>query len=78
MTPGAKFSATTSHSATKRRNSALPASVLRFSEIDFLQPFNIANGTSAPDRASRRRRYSPPGGSTLMTSAPAIAIRKVA
>ena len=36
----------------------------------------MACGTDPPETIVRRRRDSPPGGSILMTVAPAIAIRK--
>jgi hypothetical protein len=39
--------------------------------------FSIANGSDAPVFPLRLRSVSPSGGSILMTSAPAIAIRKV-
>ena len=39
---------------------------------------SILKGYKAPPLAFLRLKCSPPGGSTLITSAPAIAIRKVA
>jgi hypothetical protein len=38
---------------------------------------SIANGSMAPPTTPRRRMFSPPGGSILITVAPARASRKV-
>ena len=46
--------------------------------MDFLLAFSMANGSAAPPAPWRLRKCSPPGGSILMTSAPALAIMNVA
>jgi hypothetical protein len=79
MTPGAKFSSKTSPRSTIRNNSARPSSCFRFKVIARLLEFSIAIGKVVllPGDA-RRRNGSPCGGSILITSAPALAISRVA
>ena len=77
MAPTEKFSTSTSALPIMRRNTSRPGTVLRLRVTNFLFEFSMANGTAAPPTVARRRRFSPPIGSTLITSAPAIAIMKV-
>ena len=78
MTPGAKFSTSTSARLTISISRSRPCGFFRSSETERLLALSIAKGSAAPPTTPRRRRCSPPFGSTLMTSAPACAIRKVA
>ena len=78
ITPGAKFSTRISARNTISLSSARPFSVLRLRVTGFLFEFSIANDREAPPVSPRLRRCSPWNGSTLMTLAPAIAMRKVA
>ena len=72
MTPGLKFSIRTSAEATKRCSKDLPASFERSMTMERLLRFNAANWASSPFRETRMgpRCMSPPGASTLTTSAP--------
>ena len=79
MTPGAKFSNSTSPFSAMRKSRARPRSCFRLSVIARLFELSIAIGNVVllPGGA-RRRNGSPCGGSILMTSAPACAISKLA
>ena len=76
MTPGRKFSTSTSAVSTSRRRTALPSAALRFSVSDFLPAFWARNeapmccALSAGSAPSWRARSPSPGTSTLITSAP--------
>jgi hypothetical protein len=79
MTPGAKFSKSTSALRTSAFRSATPRGLFRLRVMARLLEFSIASGSEAPPpTASRARSGSPCGGSTLITSAPAWAIRNPA
>ena len=79
MTPGAKFSSNTSPRSAIRNSSARPRSSFRFKVIARLFEFSIAIGKVVLLPAgARRRNGSPCGGSILITSAPALAINRVA
>ena len=72
ITPGLKFSIRTSAVATKRCSTDLPTSFERSRTMERLLRFNAANWGSSPFRETRMgpRCMSPPGASTLTTSAP--------
>src|SRR5690606_22015553 len=68
ITPDLKFSLTMSAESTSRKAASLPSGCLRSSTMLFLFRLNIGK-KPAPDPNSLRVE-SPPGGSTLITSAP--------
>ncbi len=71
MTPGRKFSTTTSAVATSRRAASTPRGDLRSSTTLFLPAFNWPKLVLAPSRnGGRVRIMSPSGASILITSAP--------
>jgi len=74
MTPGRKFSQTTSAPATRSRNTARPAGLVRSSATDFLLRLiarKYALSPSGRNGGPIARIGSPPSGSsTLITSAP--------
>ena len=72
MSPGAKFSVTTSAPSTSRRKRAWPSGFLRsMVTLRLLALKSRKNIASRPGTSGRLRRdCSPPGGSILMTSAP--------
>ena len=76
MTPGAKFSTTTSALADKSSSRSRPPSDLRFKVMNRLFELSMAKGRMAPPTTARLRMFSPPGGSILITVAPARASRK--
>ncbi len=68
MTPGAKFSSSTSALRASAFSSATPLALFRFSVIARLLELSMASGSDAPPpTASRTRSGSPRGGSTLIT-----------
>ena len=71
MTPGRKFSMSTSARAAIRRSRAAPSGSLRLRVTPSLLELSIANGAPAPATLPRERRLSPQRGSTLMIRAPA-------
>ena len=79
MTPGAKFSSSTSAFVAIRFRISRPCSDFRLSDTPFLFEFSMAKGKVADFATlALRRAGSPDGGSTLMTVAPALAISSVA
>jgi hypothetical protein len=60
----------------RRSSSSRPRVDLRFSVMVRLFALSIANGIAAPLAPERLRRCSPPGGSILITSAPAWASKE--
>src|SRR5271170_894899 len=71
MTPGRKFSTTTSAVATSRRAASHPPGDFRSSTMLFLPAFNWPKLVLAPSRnGGRVRIMSPSGASILITSAP--------
>ena len=75
MTPGRKFSTSTSASAISRRRASFPRSVFRFRVIPFLERLKVAKYVLSPLTFGREfREISPEGDSILMTSAPRSAI----
>ncbi len=79
MTPGRKFSTTTSEVVTSRTNAARPFADFRFSVIERLPAFCARKEAPMPRRLSSgsapswRAKSPAPGTSTLITSAPSWA-----
>ena len=73
MVPGAKFSMSTSAVSTRSSSAWRPASVFRSSTTLRLLELSITNSWDSIGSCERKRNGSPPGGSTLMTSAPSCA-----
>ncbi len=70
-TPGRKFSTTMSADFSNWRTRSRPASVFKSREMHFLLRPKLLHQSDVPSFISRQLRIgSPPGGSTLMTSAP--------
>src|SRR3954454_14237606 len=79
MTPGRNCSTTMSARWRSGCRLCRPSGDFRSTSMLFLPPFNTAKGAEcAPIAGGKRRRSSPPGFSTLITSAPASAIMNVA
>jgi hypothetical protein len=79
MTPGRKFSTSTSADFTSRRSNDLPSGVFKLTVMDFLPPFWARNDAPmcrafrSGSLPSCRARSPPPGASTFTTSAPSSA-----
>src|SRR5688572_3766056 len=75
MAPGPMFSTSTSAVLMSASNIARPRGVLRFSVTPFLLELRSRKNHASSPRLSESavRPASPPGGSTLMTSAPSQA-----
>src|SRR6266851_5049909 len=78
MTPGRKFSTSTSALAIRRRAEATAAGLFRSRTRLFLPVLSWPNEVLTPSRSGWRERImSPSGASTLITSAPRSAKRRV-
>ena len=77
MVPGRKFSSTMSAVSTSRRATARPSSILRLMPTERLLRERMVHQREWPSCLSRpqSRMGSPPGASTLVTSAPKSPIR---